>query len=75
MNGQFHFAIVKGYPTAMERLGTVSDDSLKPVIDRFTAAHETLGAQRTRADAVRRPLRLRMRMVSTQRRTPRANLI
>jgi methyl-accepting chemotaxis protein len=41
----------KGYAAAVERLADVNDASLKPIIDRFTAAHEMLAAQRTRADA------------------------
>ena len=41
----------KSYHSAMERFAGIGDVSLKPVVERFAAAHDALAALRSKADA------------------------
>ena len=41
----------KGYRNAMRLLAGINDAGLAPIVERFTAAHEALAPQRSKADA------------------------
>jgi methyl-accepting chemotaxis protein len=49
-------ATENGYRAVIERLAGISDPTLVPLFARFTAAHDAVATQRTRADAaIRKP--------------------